>query len=130
MDLAEIVELLAVAFTGITVIMGLAAFFGGYLVSYVIFRIFKRKLSFGSYTKLFVSAVIDVLDFFFAIPAVDIPWDAFLGIIGIALWGKGWKDWRGWLQMLEIIPWPGDSFAPLLTISGILHIMKYEARAP
>lgn len=129
MEISEIIEILVVAFTGITIIMGLAVFFGGYLLAYAVFRMFRIKLSFSNYIKLFISVIIDGIDFFFALPGADIPWDIFLGLLGLALWGKGWKDWRGYLQALEIIPWPFDGFAPLMTLSGILHISRYERRA-
>ena len=97
----------------------------GYIVCYVIFRLFRRRLSIKNYLKLVVSLALDAADFIVVIPGFDIPWDIVLGLFGVLFWG--WKI--GWVQGVEILPIPGDGFVPSLTISGFIYILRHEKRA-
>ncbi|HLD12609.1 MAG TPA: hypothetical protein VJB87_03350 [Candidatus Nanoarchaeia archaeon] len=92
-------------------------------IVYLVFRIFGVRVRFWDAIKLLFSLLLDIIDFVFAVPGADILWDGILAGIGLLFWGKS-----GWLQAIEVIPWPFDGFVPSLTLSGIWFIATRERR--
>ncbi len=96
-----------------------------YVVLYVFFRLFRRRLSLKNYGKLIISIGFDLVDFFVVFEGFDLIWDGALGLLGVLFWGGR----VGWLQFHELIPYPLDGFVPSLSVSGFLYILKYEKKA-
>lgn len=73
------------------------------------------SMSWGS--KMVISVIVDLIDFFMFIPGVNIVFDVIAGFVSRALWGD-----IGFLAFWEAFPTPPmiDGLVPTLTIIGLL----------